>query len=124
MKSSFLTITILIVLLTFLSINNQSYSQTISCQELFEIVTENYDRIDRVTPLSSTMLAKVNYYTLEGAGFVVAYIKKNDFDFQGSPYIFCGISSQRWAKFKSEGMFGSWGESFHAYIRDYTCNCY
>lgn len=101
MKSSFLTIKILIVLLTFLSFNNHSNSQTLSCQELFEIVTENYDKVDRVTPLSSTMLAKVNYYTLEGTGFVVAYIKKNDFDFQGSPYIFCGISGQRWAKFKS-----------------------
>lgn len=98
--------------------------QSISCQKVFDIVTEDYDYRDVLNPLMSTMLAKVTYYTLDGNGFVVAYIKKNEYDFQGKPYIFCGISSQRWSKFKSEGMFGSWGESFHAYIREYTCNCY
>src|SRR5690606_12616903 len=98
-------------------------AQTMSCQEVLEIVTENYDYRDNVTPIGSTMLSKATYYTVDGEGFVVAYIKSNQYDFQGRPYIFCGISSQRWTKFKSEGMYGSWGESFHAYIREYTCNC-
>lgn len=99
------------------------FSQSISCQEVLEIVTENYDRKESVNPIGSTMLAKATYYAVEGEGFVVAYLKSNEYDFQGRPYIFCGISSQRWAKFKNEGMFGSWGDSFHAYIREYTCNC-
>ncbi|NVK53838.1 MAG: hypothetical protein HWD85_12955 [Flavobacteriaceae bacterium] len=101
-----------------------SNGQGISCQEVYEIVTENYDYKDTVTPIGSSMLTRVTYYTLDGDGFVVANIKRNEYDFRGTPYIFCGISSQRWARFKNEGMFNSWGESFHAYIRDYTCNCY
>lgn len=110
----------ILVLITLSS----GFAQSMSCSEVYQIVTENYDYRDVVTPINSTMLAKVTYYTLEGNGFVVARIKANQYDFQGKPYIFCGISSQRWARFKSEGMYGSWGESFHAYIREYTCNCY
>lgn len=98
-------------------------AQTISCQELYEVVTENYDNRDAVNVMMSTMLTKAVYYTVDGNGFVVANIKRNDFDMQGAPYIFCGISSQRWARFKSEGMYGSWGEAFHKYIRDYICDC-
>ena len=99
------------------------HSQSISCQEVLEIVTENYTYSDYVTPLGSSMLIKVTYYSVEGEGFVVANIKSNQYDFQGSLYIFCGISIQRWARFKTEGMLGSWGESFHTYIREHTCNC-
>lgn len=120
-RSSFLIPISLIVFLFFtLSI---AEAQSISCQELYNAVTENYEYRDVANPLMSTMLAKATYYTVEGQGFVVAYIKSNEFDYQGSPYIFCGISSDRWFKFKYQGMNGSWGESFHAYIREYTCNC-
>jgi hypothetical protein len=98
-------------------------AQTMSCQEAMEIVSNNYDYRDNVLPNGSTMLTRATYYTVEGAGYVVAYIKSNQYDLQGRPYIFCGISSQQWAKFKSAGMYGSWGESFHNYIINYTCNC-
>ncbi|MAZ72341.1 MAG: hypothetical protein CMC70_04255 [Flavobacteriaceae bacterium] len=99
------------------------HAQSISCQELFEIVTENYESKDEVTCYLSSMLTKATYYQLEGMGFVVGYIKSNDFDLYGKPYIFCGISTARWRAFKSAGVYGSWGESFHEYIREYTCDC-
>jgi hypothetical protein len=101
----------------------KSEAQSVSCQELYNAVTENFDYRDVANPLMSTMLAKVTYYTLEGQGFVVAYIKSNEFDYRGKPYINCGISSDKWSKLKYEGMNNSWGKSFHAYIREYTCNC-
>lgn len=99
------------------------YTQSASCSDLVSYAKSEDSYPDRVLPMGSSMLAKVEYYRVNGGGLVIAYIKKNDYDYTGTPYIFCGISSQRWAKFKSEGMFGSWGESFHAYIREYTCNC-
>lgn len=101
-----------------------SYSQSISCQELFSTVTSNYDTKDTASCYNSSMLAKVIYYEYENMGFVVAYIKSGDYDFSGKPYIFCGISSYTWSSFKTNGMTGSWGESFHEYIMDQTCNCY
>lgn len=97
--------------------------QAQTCNELVQYAKSEDSYPDRITPINSSMLAKAEYYQVNGGGLVIAYLKSNDYDYTGRPYIFCGISSQRWAKFKSEGMFGSWGESFHAYIRDYTCNC-
>ena len=104
---------------------SKSYSQSISCQELFETVVNNYYDKQSVNCYGSTMLVKVEYYTLRNNGFVVAYIKSNDYDFRGKPYIFCGVSSMTWIYFKSEAMVeGSWGKSFNKYIMDHTCNCY
>jgi hypothetical protein len=104
---------------------SKTYSQSISCQELFETVLNNYDDIQSVSCYGSKMLAKVDYYTLRNNGFVVAYIKSNDYDFKGRPYIFCGISNVTWIYFKSEAIIeGSWGKSFNKYIMDYKCNCY
>ncbi len=75
--------------------------------------------------MDSSWLVKVEYYQVDyDGGLVIAYIKKNDYDFKGKPYIFCGISSQRWSAFKTEGLYGSYGEAFHKYIMDYTCDCY
>lgn len=99
-------------------------AQDISCQELFEIVTTDYDSKSTTMAYGSSMLAKVEYYKLEGTGFVVAYIKDNSYDYSGTPYIFCGISSQRWNNFTTEGIYSSYGKAFHKYIMDYTCNCY
>ncbi len=98
-------------------------AQSISCQKLFEIVTEDYESKDEVTCYASTMLTKATYYQLEGMGFVVGYLKSSDYDIYGKPYIFCGISSARWRSFKSAGLYGSWGKAFHEYIREYTCDC-
>ncbi len=114
---------ILLVFLFFGLLSENSYAQTISCQEVFEIVTEHYDSKDEVACYGSSMLTKAIYYRLDGMGFVVGYIKSNEYDFRGKPYIFCGITDARWRAFKSAGMYGSWGESFHEYIREYTCDC-
>ena len=113
---------IIIVLAVLLFGCIDSYSQSMSCQEVFDIVTSKYDRKESTTCFGSTMLVKVDYYTLDNNGFVVAYIKSNDYDFSGKPYIFCGISSMTWINFKVYGMNG-WGEAFHKYIMDYKCNC-
>lgn len=100
-------------------------AQEISCSELFEIVTTKYDSKRSTSCYTSSMLVKVDYYRLNDAGFVVAYIKENDYDFNGRPYVFCGISQRRWNSFTSGGIYeGSWGKAFHKYIRDYTCDCY
>ena len=102
----------------------KSYSQSISCQKLFSTVVNNYDYNDATSCFGSTMLAKVEYYKLDNTGYVVAYIKDSEYDYSGDPYIFCGISSYTWSSFKTNGMMGSWGESFHEYIMDRKCNCY
>jgi hypothetical protein len=113
----------LLIFLIFCAGSLGIQAQTMSCQEAMEVVFENYDYKDNVVPNGSAMLAKATYYTIEGSGYVVAYMKSNKYDLQGRPYIFCGISSQQWAKFKSEGTFRSWGEAFQNYIMNYTCNC-
>lgn len=100
------------------------HSQNISCQELFEAVTSDYDYKDDASIVMSSMLADATYYEFANIGFVVAYIKKSDYDFSGTPYIFCGITRSRWRSFTNNGMIDSWGKSFHEYIRDYTCDCY
>ncbi len=102
--------------------NADSYSQSISCQELFEYVTTKYDSKESVNCYGSTMLVKVDNYVINYKNYIVAYIKKNDYDFKGSPYIFCGIPNLNWSYFKYNSK-GSWGESFHEYIMDYKCNC-
>lgn len=100
------------------------YSQEVSCQEIYEYLVENYRVTESVTCYGSTMLVKADFYLISGTGFVVAYIKSNDYDIYGKPYLFCGVSREKWMNFKSEGMYNSWGKAFHKYIRDCTCNCY
>ena len=100
----------------------KTYSQSISCEKVFEIVTTQYDSKEDISCYGSTMLVKAEYYKLDNKGYVVAYIRKNTYDFKGSPYIFCDIPSMNWATFKYNAK-SSWGESFHAYISDYKCNC-
>jgi len=112
-----------LLIIFFLFFGRLSSAQEISCQKLYETITSQYDSESSVSCIGSSLLAKATYYTLDDMGFVIAYIKENEYDINGKPYIFCGISSQRWSYFKSDGIY-SWGKSFHKYIRDYTCNCY
>lgn len=112
-----------LLLIVFLGTSVFSFSQSISCQKLFQIVTKEYDSKRNQSILMSSMLAKADYYRLDNIGFVVAYIKSNEYDFNGQPYIFCGISQSRWNSFVNAGILDSWGKSFHQYIRDYTCDC-
>ena len=122
---------VILLILTF-NLNSHAHSvppvslsqQSVNCQELIRAVKQAKTYSDNVSCFTSSMLVKATYYEAENMGFVVAYIKKNEYDYYGRPYIFCGISSQRWSYFKSNGTFGSWGKSFHTYILDYACNCY
>jgi hypothetical protein len=98
-------------------------AQNYTCSELAEYVSSEYETRDQVTCFNSSMLVKAEYFRLDDVGFVIAYIKSGDYDFYGSPYIFCGISNYTWSSFKSGGMMGSWGKSFHQYIMDNKCNC-
>lgn len=116
--------TIKLIIIALLITPFVSKAQSISCQELFEVVTETYDSKDEVTCFNSKMLTKATYYELDGMGFVVGYIKGSDYDFTGKPYIFCGISSWQWSSFKMNGMANSWGEAFHEHIRNQLCDCY
>jgi hypothetical protein len=111
-------------LITFLFTAYSSFSQSISCQSLKREIESEADLESSTTCYGSSALAKVEYYTSDGEGYVIAYLKSSDFDLYGRPYIFCGISSARWDKFVSEGRSGSWGKAFNAFIRDYLCNCY
>ena len=100
-----------------------AFAQQVSCSELYEYVLDNYDHKKNASILQSSMLVKVSYYEIDDSGVVVAHIKQNDWDLTGKPYIFCGISRLRWNSFTNAGIFGSWGEAFHDYIMDYTCDC-
>ncbi len=115
---------VLFVLLPNLWQGSTLNAQSISCQELYDFIVEEYDSKDQVTCYGSSMLTKVTRYTYDGNGFVVAFIKQNDYDFRGSPYIFCGVSSWTWSSFKISGMGDSWGEAFHEYIFGHKCACY
>jgi hypothetical protein len=99
------------------------FSQSVSCQSLQEEIEEAAELESTATCVGSSALVKAEYYTLDGDGFVIVYLKSNQYDFSGRPYVFCNISSARWSKFVSEGRNGSWGKAFNTYIRDYLCNC-
>ena len=123
-KISYKSILKVLFISFFIFVFTELNGQSISCQELFNVVTSDYDYSDETSCYGSSMLARVGYYEYNNMGFVVAYIKDSEYDFSGDPYIFCGISSYTWNSFKSSGMTGSWGESFHEYIMDNKCNCY
>lgn len=116
MRNTFLLILIFLVCL-------KSYSQTITCKEILFDIRNNGELVNRINCQGSSMLVKVEYYTLKGTGFVVAYFKENNNDYTGQPYVFCGISDILWRRFKSEGSFNSYGKSFNSYIRSFKCNC-
>lgn len=101
-----------------------SYAQNVSCNELYEIVINNHDYSTSVSCYGSSFLVKATYYECENVGFVIAYVKQNDYDYRGKPYIFCGVSLMDWSNFKASGMYGSWGKAFYKYIKPHTCNCY
>jgi len=100
------------------------FSQEVSCNELLNYVKSKDSYPQTVNCYNSSLLAKVKRYEVDGVGIVVAYIKENEYDYRGKPYIFCGISSYTWINFTSDGTYNSWGKAFHKYIMDNKCNCY
>ena len=112
-----------ILILATLFIATIFSAQSMSCNDLVNYAKSSDSFPDVVKPLNSSMIAKAEYYKVDGGGIVIAYLKSNDYDFTGKPYIFCGISAQRWFNFKLDGLSGSYGKAFHEYIREYTCDC-
>lgn len=112
-----------ILLALLLPVSCMFFAQSVSCNDLVNYAKAKDPYPDVVRTYGSSMLVKAEYYEVEDTGLVIAYIRKNEYDFTGKPYIFCGISSRRWSTFKIEGITGSYGKAFHAYIMDYTCNC-
>ena len=113
-------VAILVLLFVF---SNTTKAQDVSCSELVTYVKSKAYPSSQ-TCFGSSFLAKVDRYEVDGNGLVIAWIKKNEMDFTGKPYIYCGISSTTWSYFTSAGMMGSWGKAFHQYIKDNNCNCY
>lgn len=113
----------IIFFLSLILVTNITYSQSIRCSELKEILEVKAELVTSSTCFGSTALVKAEYYTSNGEGYAIVYLKSNEYDISGKPYVFCGISNTRWNKFVSEGRYGSWGKAFNTYIRDYLCNC-
>ena len=113
-------------LLFLLSFTLILYSQTTSCDELLQFITENsYKKatLNNYT-LNSSWLTQVTAYTYEYKTYVVAEIKQKN-AYTTNTYIFCGIPNQNWTNFQYGSYWdsGSYGERFHKYIIDYKCNC-
>jgi hypothetical protein len=104
-----------LIFVTIIANSQNSYDQII------QNLKSNSEYSDSVLCIGSTMLAKAEYYFNDSIGYVVIYIKRTEDDIFGKPYLFCGISSQRWQSFRNGGL-SSWGQSYHDYIKPYVCN--
>ena len=62
-------------------------AQTPSCSELYSYVKSNGGYPSSYTCIGSSFLVKVERYVVDGTGVVVAWMKTNDYDFTGKPYI-------------------------------------
>lgn len=118
------------ILLSLLSLClcNANYAQDVSCSDLAEYIKDKgyYKASLASYILNSTWLYKVTAYSYDYKVYVIAEIKKNEYSYQTSTYIFCGIPSQNWSNFQYGGYgdSNSYGERFHKYIIDYQCSCY
>lgn len=70
---------------------------------------------------NSTALVKAEYYYYNYVGYVVIYFKENIYDSNGTPYLYCNISRERWNLFINQGKLNSWGVSYHNNIESYKC---
>lgn len=112
-----------LVIILLITISSFAKAQSVSCQEVYEFILENGYKANSISlTYSSSMLTKVERYTYDGKNYVIGYIKQNDYDYKGSPYLFCGISSYDWNNFYVN-YYSSAGVAFHEYIMPYKCNC-
>ena len=112
----------LLILVMLLIFSNTTKAQDISCSELVTYVKSKAYPTSQ-SCFGSSFLVKVDRYEVDGNGLVIAWIKKNEYDFTGNPYIYCGISYSTWSNFTSAGITDSWGKAFHQYIKGNNCNC-
>jgi hypothetical protein len=120
MKIKALLLSILVFCLT------DTQAQSVKCTDLLQFIKQNGYRKGEVGSyqlMNSSWLKSVTAYTYDNAIFVVAVIKKNEYDFQGKTYIFCGIPSRNWDYFSIYDTNPSYGEKFRKYIIDYKCDC-
>ena len=69
-------------------------AQTTSCQDVYEFILDKGYKANSINLVySSSMLVKVERYTYDAKNYVVGFIKQNDYDSKGAPYLFCGVSS-------------------------------
>jgi hypothetical protein len=106
----------------------QSYSQTVSCNELLEYVLDEGSEIGKINPVQlykSGWLESVEAYSISNSIAIIAEIKKDDYGFNTKKYIFCNVPQANWDAFYF-GLYDkgkTYGERFHKYIIDYTCDC-
>ncbi len=100
-------------------------AQDVTCNDLADFVkSEGYYKANVPSYiLDSEWLSDVTAYSYEYKVYVIAKIKKSEWDFNPKSYVFCGIPESNWTKFSSTFSDHTYGERFHAYIMDYKCNC-
>jgi len=117
----------IILTIIFFAFINNSYSQEINCNDLLNFIVKKGYLKGTLSSyiLDSSWLYKVTAYEYDYKTYVIAEIKKNEYSYQTSTYIFCGIPNMNWSNFQygSYGDPDSYGERFHKYIIDYKCNC-
>jgi hypothetical protein len=109
-------------------ITTSVFSQDVTCDELTSYVkTEGYRKgsVYSYQLYESSWLKSVECYQYDNVLFVIAEIKKDQYSYTTNKYIFCGIPKANWDSFywgyNDSGK--TYGERFHKYIIDYTCNC-
>lgn len=113
----------LIIILLVCFLNTHSFSQKEYCSDLIYAVKKEKEFSESVTCYLSDFLISVDYIRIGNSGFVIAKFRQNKYDFTGVEYVFCGISEERWKYFKRDGIYYSWGKSFHTYIFEFACDC-
>lgn len=105
---------------------NYNNSRKISCNSLIESVKNLADSAPYLPITTSTMLSGVRYYQYQGRGYLIIYVKDDEYDLNDEDdraYIYCGITKQRWEYFVEYGENTSWGKSFDYYIKNFGCGC-
>jgi hypothetical protein len=87
------------------------------------LIIENGIKLNQIDPLYSSMIGNTAHYKYQNSYYVIAYLKSNNSIYGGTPYLFCGISIAIWNEFISNGLYHSYGSSFHKYIMDKKCEC-
>jgi hypothetical protein len=100
-------------------------AQDTTCDELANFVkSKGYYKANVPSYiLDSEWLTDVTAYSYEYKVYVIAKVKKNEWDFSPKSYVFCGIPENNWNKFSSSYSDNTYGERFHTYIMDYQCDC-
>jgi hypothetical protein len=98
-----------------------SYCQSNNYYDVLNYLKQNSQHNEQVACYGSSILVKAEYYISNNLGYAVMYIKQSDYDMYGKPYVYCSVPVNRWQDFKNGGL-SSWGESFHKFIKPYTCN--